>query len=286
MSTVPTTLELSPDDLMKTVMEGIKDWQKGTEIDPSENLCLAIIGLPKSGKSWLGATIAESEGITFVADFDNRAESLKGKKNIVVKTYQDQNQIRPVAMKNFETDIDRFKYNKKNGKPIPRAYILDSITYMKKASENEIFEQSASAKITTFRELKTGTGIDDKVRIPQGYDIINGVRDHILYCISELRALGHVICVFHERDETDKKLSTPDRTVYTGKITVDPPYLSQILTVFNDVMRIQTDHNGKYKVWTRSTRDFNGATSLNGLELEESPNIAAMLTKHRATMKK
>jgi hypothetical protein len=284
MSTTPVTN--TQEDLMKEVMDGIKDWQEARTLDPTQNLCLAIMGLPKAGKSWLAATIAESEGITFTADFDNRAESLRGKPNLIIKTYQDEVQIRPNAMKDFERDVDRFKYNKKNGKPIPRAYILDSITYMKKASENEIFEQSASSKITMYREVKTGPGNDDKVRIPQGYDIINGVREHILYCISELRALGHVICVFHERDETDKKLSTSERTVYTGKLTVDPPYLSQLLTVFNDVMRIQTDANGKYKVWTRSTKEFNGATSLQGLELEESPNIAAMLTKHRATMQK
>ena len=263
--------------------EGIKNAQSSGDINPADNLALAILGEPKTGKSWLAATIAEAVGVTFAADFDNRAQSIAGKPNIFVKTYVDLVQVKPMAMKALELDIERFKYNKANGKLVPKAFILDSMSYLKRIMENEIFEQSRTAGVKMFREVKTGS--IDKIMIPEGWDSINSVRDYMLYMIGELRSLGHVICVFHERPIVDKTLSTEKNKVYTGKIGVDPPYLNVLLSVFNEVWRIQTDDNGKYKVYVRANRDFNGATSLHGLDDVENPNIAAMLEKHAKAFK-
>lgn len=265
-------------------LQGIKGTILASDINPAENMAIAILGEPKTGKSWLAATIAEAVGVTYVADCDNRAESVAGKPNLIVKTYVDTIQTKPQAMKELESDIERFKYNKASGLLIPKAYILDSFTYLKKIMENEIFEQGKTGKVQLYHEIKTGSS--DKVLIPVGYDSINGVREYMLYLVAELRSLGHVICVFHERPIADKTLSTKERTVYTGKIGVNPPYLNDLLTVFNDVWRIQLDEYGKYKVFTRANKDFNGATSLHGLADVENANIAEMLQKHAAAFKK
>lgn len=265
-------------------IEGIKLAYAATTIDPAANLAIAILGEPKTGKSWLAATIAEAVGVTFVADLDNRAQSIAGKPNIIVKTYTDQIQTKPQAMKELESDVERFKYNKISGKPIPACFVLDSMTFLKKIMENEAFEQSKTQSVKLFHEIKMGSG--DKALIPIGYDAINGVREYMLYLIAELRALGHVICVFHERPIADKTLSTKERTVYTGKIGVDPPYLNVLLSVFNDVWRIQLDAGDQYKVFTRANKDFNGSTSLHGLADVENPNIATMLQKHAAAFKR
>lgn len=265
-------------DELAQYIQGIKLATAATQINPADNLAIAILGEPKTGKSWLATTVAEAVGITYVFDFDRRSESIAGKPNIIVKTYIDEVQVQPQAMKAVESDLEQFKYNKMQGKPVPKAFILDSMTFLKKIMENEIFQQSKTKNVQMFHEIRTGSS--DKVLIPIGYDSINGVREYMLYMIAELRSLGHVICVFHERPITDKTLSTKDRTVYTGKIGVDPPYLNVLLSVFNDVWRIQLDSNNQYKVFTRANKDFNGSTSLHGLGDVENPSIAQMLQKH------
>ena len=267
---------LTQDELSK-MLDGIQGANVATEIDPTNRLCMAIVGAPKAGKSWFAATLAEAVGATYFFDCDNRFSSIAGKPNVLGKTYTDISQLRPTAARTMDSDIERFKYNKTSGKPIPAAYVLDSMSFLKRNMENEIFDQMKSGKVKMFREVKTGS---DVVRIPEGWDSINGVRDYMLYTIAELRSLGHLIAIFHERPIVDKTLSTADRTVYTGEIGVDPPYLQPLLSVFNEVMRIKVDGNSKYKVWTRVTKDFNAATTLKGLELEENPNLAELLNKH------
>lgn len=259
------------------MLDGIQGVNIATEIDTTKKICMAIVGAPKSGKSNLAATIAEAVGATYFFDCDDRLSSVAGRPNVMGKTYTDTSQLIPTAAKNLDKDIERFKYNKISNKPIPAAYVLDSMSFLKKIMENEIFDQMKSGKVKMFREVKTG---GDVIRIPEGWDSINGVRDYMLYTIAELRSLGHLIAIFHERPIVDKTLSTADRTVYTGEIGVDPPYLNTLLSVFNEVMRIKVDANGQYKVWTRVTKDFSAATTLKGLELIESPNLAEMLNKH------
>jgi hypothetical protein len=267
---------MTQEELSK-LMDGIQGAKPATLIDPTDKLTLAIMGPPKAGKSWFAATIAEAVGATYFFDCDNRKESIAGKPNVIVKTYTDLSQIRPTAMKALEADMERFKYNKTSGKAIPAAYVLDSMSFLKKIMENELFEQGRTGKVKLAREVKTG---GDTVLIPEGWDIVNGVREYMLYLIAELRSLGHVIAIFHERPIVDKTLSTAERTVYTGEVGVDPPFMHQLLSVFNEVMRIKVDANSQFKVWTRATKDFNGATTLKGLELIENPSIAAMLDKH------
>jgi hypothetical protein len=277
--------DLSPQELA-TFMDGISGALATESIDTnSSNKAIAIIGEPKTGKSWLAATIAEAVGVTYFFDLDDRKDSIAGKKNVIAKTYVDLIQSQPRAFKEMEKDIERFKYNKVSGKPIPAAFVVDSVTFLKRIVENEFFEQMKNSTVKMFREVKLD-GTNNTVRIPEGWDAINGVRDYCLYLFAELRALGHLIVIFHERPLTDKALSTPAKPVYTGKIGVDPPFLNNLLTVFNDVWRIILDPNGSYKVFVKANANFNGSTSLQGLDMVENPNIAAMLQKNAAAIAK
>lgn len=259
---------------------GLKGGIKANEIIPgkTKNYCLAIVGRQKSGKSWFATSDNETKSV-WVADFDNRAESVAGKPRIYVKTFIDLNQKSPQAIKNLESDLEDFKYKKVKGQPIPEVFVLDSITYMKKVLENEIVSAMTKSKGVDdkyAREIGTGSR---KVLIAQGWDMINAVRGYLEYFIAEFRELGNLICVFHERPEKDQMLSTKDNTVFTGQYSVDPFYLNSLLSVFSEVMRITVDGYGKYVVNTTSNNEFNGATTWK-VDAKEQPNISAMLKKH------
>jgi hypothetical protein len=277
--------DLTQEELAK-YLTGINGAKTAQEIDTTKSgKAIAIIGEPKTGKSWLAASIGRAVGPTFVFDLDNRMDSIAGKPNIIGKTYVDETQINPHAMRDILIDLENFKYRKTCGEPIPVAYIVDSVTFLKRIVENQFFkENETNNALKMFHAVKLQG--KNEVRIPIGYDSINGVRDFCIYLFSELRALGHLIVIFHERPITDKKLSTPQRPVYTGKIGVDPPYLNGLLTTFNDVWRIVTDSAGNYKVFVKPAEDFNGATTLRGLEPIEDPDIAAMLQKNAAALAK
>jgi len=116
-------------------------------------------------------------------------------------------------------------------------------------------------------------------RQAKGWDVINGVRAYLEYIINEFSQLGHIIFIFHQRDEKDRDKSTPEATAYTGRQTVDPQYLETILALFNEVYNIQIDWSGKYIVQVQANSEFGASTTLR-LDANEAPDIMAMLKKH------
>ena len=240
-------------------------------------LKIAICGDPGVGKSWLAATLP---GNTMDLDFDGRAASLAGKPNVFVKTYWDDNQLNPQAMQNFETDLASLKYAKSQGKEIPDTYVIDSITYCKKSTEAELIRQQA----TLGRVVRVGTL---QLKIGANYDIINANRLYFEYIISELAALGNVIAIFHTMDEKDTQKSTAQQKAYTGKMTVQPQYLSTLLSIFNDVWLLDINYKNERFVQTGLSSNFVGKCSLKGLDpLSEPPDISKMLEKHRKFVSK
>ena len=59
--------------------EGLSGIIPATQIQETKKLKAAILGLPKSGKSWFAST---APGEKLVYDFDDRANSLAGKSNL------------------------------------------------------------------------------------------------------------------------------------------------------------------------------------------------------------
>jgi hypothetical protein len=258
------------------VLTGLKNVQEGTNIK-EPLLKIAIVGDPKVGKSWLAATAPKP---IFVMDFDGRASSLAGKANVFVKSYVDIGTTTPKAVAELESDIASIEYEKSKGNPIPATFVLDSMTYLRKFCEAELIKQQP----TTGRTLRLGTS---KVMIGAGWDIYNGGRGYLEYLINRLASLGNLICVFHSEYEKDDSKSTPEKKAYTGKITVKPNHLADLLSIFNDVWLLAVDYAGKRFVQTGINDTFVGACTFKGLNpLSEAPDIEAMLVKHRAELLK
>lgn len=247
------------------------------DLNAEPKLKIAIVGVPKVGKSWFAYTAPPP---IWSFDLDTRSESLKefckkfNRTDIEGKTYYDSNPATPNAMQQMETDIAMFEYLKQQGKPIPTTFILDSATYMRIAMEHELIKQQP----TFCRTVKIGTTI---VKIPTGWDVINGVKDYTAHIISKLAELGNVVCIFHEADEPDRPKSTKEQKAYTGMKTIHPPYLSSALSLFDHVFRMTLDYTGERVVQCQPNNEFMACTSFK-LAPEEKPDIMAMLAKHKA----
>src|ERR1700733_1837702 len=268
---------------MDNPFEGIKGAIEASQIDATGRLKIAILGLPKSGKSWFAAT---APGPIMYYDFDDRAISLSGKPNLFVKTLQDKSQKSPTAMKDLERDLSNFIVRKSKGLPIPTTFVLDTATYLKKAMENEAFAQDPNLA----RRIKTGAGPQDYIMVGKSYDVINAVQGYFQYLIAEFSSLGNLIMVFHERDEKDKEKSTPEKTAFTGKVTVDPQYLANTLTLFNEVFRITATGlpggaGTKYTITCKTNYEVNASTTLL-VDSTEPPDLQAMIAKHKANLAK
>lgn len=257
---------------------GIKGVQTAnTVVNPP--LKIAIIGDPGVGKSWFANSI---DGFKYDFDFDNRSNSLTTHplaKDIQVKSYYDSDPNKATAMQNFETDLKALKYAKSVGKlPANFVSIVDSMTFARKACEDELIRQQPSLA----RRLRIGT---TTVNIPSGWDVINANREYLEYIIAELATLGDLICIFHEKDEKDVTTSTAEKTTYTGMTTIQPQYLNTLLSIFNDVWRISVNGSGKRTVQTGVGSSFVGKCTLLGLnELTEEPDINKMIAKHKAAL--
>lgn len=246
------------------------------DLDAEPKYKIAIIGEPKVGKSWFALT---APGSIFQADFDDRGESTKtfvrknNRKDIFVKTYLDPNPAQPNAVSALEADISMMEYNKQQGKEIPQWFILDSMTFLRGACERELIKQHPAMS----RSVKLGT---NTLKIAQGWDIVNGNKAYLEYLVGRLSALGHVIAIFHELDEKDNPASTKDMKAYTGRKTIQPQYLSSLLSVFNDVFRVSIDYSGNRIVTVKPTSTFLASTSMR-LDETELPDIGAMIKKHK-----
>ena len=238
------------------------------QVQATERLKIAILGKPKSGKSWFAATAPLP--IRYY-DFDDRAESLEGKPGLYI--------LSKPTMLQVETDLSIMKSNKTKKLPLPATVVFDSVTYMNRAMEEEIFRQDPKL----CRTIRVGNSTSMKIR--SGWDTINGIQRYIEYLIAEFSALGvNIIFVFHEKDEKDKVESTIERAAYTGMVTVDPQYLANSLSLFNEVYRITVDASKpnqiNYLVTCRPTNDVLASTTLL-IGATEPPNIMAMIAKHK-----
>lgn len=239
---------------------------RSENLNAENELKIAIVGDQGTGKSWLAATAPQP---IRVYDFDDRQESLAGKPGLIIKN-------KP-TMIDVETDLSIAKANKIQGKPNPATWLFDSVTYMQRAMEDEIFKQCPDLA----RTIKVGSNLGMKLR--KNWDTINGIQRYMEYLISEFSAIGNIIFIFHEKMEKDPVTSTPEQTKYTGDITVNPQYLAQTLSLFNEVYRIKQNYQGKYEVQCRYTGQqdkFNAKTTMLLDPLEE-PNLLKMIEKHR-----
>jgi len=246
---------------------------RSEDIQAEDFLKIAIIGEQKSGKSWFAATAPKP--IRYY-DWDNRKESLEGKPGLYISSTP------ALTMLDVETDLSVMKANKIKKLPLPATIVHDTVTFMRKAMEDELRRQNPNSNL--FRGIKVGNSTS--VYVGQGWDVVNGIQNYMQYLIDEYTGLGiNQIFVFHERDEKDKAESTAEKPKYTGKITIDPQYLVGMLSKFNEVYHITVDATIptkiKYVTECRPTNDFKSSTTMM-LDAKEPPDIMGMIAKHRA----
>jgi hypothetical protein len=260
------TNALSPPDPFKG-MPGTKS----EDVQQEARLKIAILGKPKTGKSWLAATAPQP--IRYY-DFDNRKESLAGKPGLYILSPSE------LTMLAVESDLSMFKANKVKiargeNVALPATVVFDSVTFMNRAMEEEIFRQDAKL----YRSIRVGNSTSIKIR--NSWDVINGIQRYVEYLIAEFSGLGvNIIFVFHEKDEKDKAESTVNETKFTGLVTTDPQYLQNSLSLFNEVYRITVDGSKKYLVTCRPNYDVTASTTMM-LDATEEPDIMKMIAKHK-----
>lgn len=236
---------------------------------------IAIMGPPKSGKSKFAVTIPGSK---MVYDADDRAESIRGTPQTMIRTIKD-TLSNPFAVSQIETDLSNFKYRKIKGLPIPENYIFDTVSNF---IDNGIKHAYLKENPKDGRALRVAGALT--VQIGISFDRINVTTRLLDYLLTEFSTLGNVIFVFHERDEKDKDKSTKDNPAYTGLVTVEPQFAQNILTFFNEVFRMKVTGSGvpntaaKYEVYCRPTNEAIASTTLL-VDTIELPNLADMIAK-------
>jgi hypothetical protein len=261
--------------MTESAFEGLADAKPATELRAGERLKVALIGKPKTGKSWCAATMPAP---VLIYDFDGRSESISTlpseiRAGISIKSLEDKSQTQPSAFQALESDLGILKHRKKQGKPIPASFVFDSGTFLKKAIENIYFAgggATRSLKVSPTTSILRG----------KDWDTVNTVVGAFEYLITEYSALGNICFVFHEKPEKDKTESTPTSAVYTDQVTVDPQYLSVLLSRFNDVFRMELDYKQEYIVTCKPTKEFAASTILL-VDQKEKPNITQLLKKHQ-----
>jgi hypothetical protein len=242
---------------------GLSGAVRSENLRQEDRLKIAIVGEPKTGKSWLAATAPQP---VLVFDFDDRAESLAGKPGLIIR--------RKPSITQVHTDLSNMKARKYNNQKIPSTFVFDSVTYMQGAMEAELLSSSPGL----FRDVKMGGQV---IKLRENWDVTNSILDRMRYFIAEFSLLGNVVFVYHERPEKDKTKSTARETVYTGETTVDPQYLAVTLSLFNEVYRITVDYTGKFTVQCKQSYEFKASTTMVELDSNEPPSIADMISKHR-----
>ena len=271
-------MSTTPSPQLSDPFEGISGAVKATEVPLDGRFKIAIQGKPKTGKSKFAVTIPGSK---VVYDFDDRALSIAGTPDTLIKTLKD-TESNPKACDAIEQDLSNFKYRKLKGLPIPENYIFDTVSNF---IENGIKFAYLKENPKDGRKLTLAGSL--RVQIGISFDRINVTTRYLDYLLTEFSQLGNVIFVFHERDEKDKAESKPNDPKYTGLVTIEPQFAANILTFFNEVFRMQVTGSGvanspaRYEVFCKPNNEVTASTTLL-VDAVEVPNLADMIAKSKA----
>lgn len=258
--------------LENELLTGFEDM---SEKDPSEHILLAIIGGPGEGKSWLASSCVTEDEPALVWDFDGRAQSIAGKKYILVKTLKDINypSVMPSAWSIFTNDLSNLEALKAMDKLKYKWFIYDSATYGSVAALNYVMYHNNSLR----RQISAGAGV---AYIPKSFDTYKAEMSEVIGAWGRLAELGNLIVVFHAGPERAPDYS-PENQKFTGRVVVEPPRYVDTLALFNEQWRVKAIQDKLYEVQTRPNGEFTGKTALK-IDLTETPNIRSILKKHRS----
>lgn len=264
----------------------IQGMKRANEIT-QDRMKICLVGAPKVGKDWFANT---APGRIFTFDFDDRFDALQkhpNRANIEGKTYYDEDPQNPHAWVEFEADVAEFQEMKARGEPIPDWFVMSSMQFVSDMCQNYILYNNPGLRleITESRPKNEKRGSSKGsgktlAFVPFGWEPYNSNIECIKTNINALHSIGNLICVYHEAPEKDKTTSTPEKPVYTGKLSVQPANLQKLIPLFNDMLRVKVVNNQRVVITDCSDYQFDGATSML-LDSEEEADLTKMLAKHK-----
>lgn len=259
--------------LLEQALQQLQGCVKSEDVTNVDRLKVALCGDTGTGKSCLVARTCRKP--LMVYDFDDRAESIAGIKDVYIKTLVDIRDDEPKAWSELESDLGTLEYLKgKNELPF-KSLLLDSCTFLRKYAEHQFMKDSTGSTRNKFK-IGTTTYI-----IPKDWDAVTGVQKMLEGVLNRAFSLGiDVYMTFHTRQEKDSVKSTKLDTVYKDSLTIDPPNLKMLLPKFNDKWRTFVDTDGKFKVQLHADWKFAAASVLKNVGDTEEANIEKLLDKH------
>jgi hypothetical protein len=245
------------------------------QVAPTDHFKIAIIGEPGSGKSWLSVSgVSESEP-ALVWDFDTRAQSLAGKKYVDVLTRYDLDYPTkmPTVWQKFNEDLQELELMKERKELKYKWFIFDSATFGSEALLRHIMFHEAS-----LRRVVNAAG--KLTYIPKSFDTYKAELAEIIGAWQRLSCLGHLVVVFHVDQEKDKAKSTPEKAVYTDKLTVTPPRYADTLALFNEQWLVKATGADAYEVQMKPNYYFVGKTTLKVTETMKA-DLKEIIETHR-----
>lgn len=249
----------------------------------TEQLKIAIIGPPKSGKSWLAATAPKKPIYHF--NCDGRLASISGKPKNFGKEYLDTTiPSQSTAWADIERDMGMFEYEKLSKRSIPGTFVFDPIdALLERAHRKYLVDNQNNTKDVRKMEINKRIFLFSNSWAAPTNDI--NMVGNLIARGMELGA--DVIAVFHERAEEapDSGIGKDKEKKFTGKVSVHPPRAEHLIPLFNEYWRILPTGKETYTVYTKPEfeapgMDFIGATCLN-IDAHEKPDITQMIEKHK-----
>lgn len=258
-------------DLLQSALQSLQGCVTASSMTNVDRLKVAICGDPKTGKSYVIAKTARKPVLHY--DFDDRAESIAGLPDVIIKTLYDKNDTTPTAWAQFESDLGTLEYLKEKNQLPFKSIAIDSITFLRKYAEHQML------KDTTTSRSKYKVGMTEYL-VPKDWDAVTAVQHMLETMFNRVFSLGiDVYATFHTRLEKDQNKSTQTQIVYKDSLTIDPPNLKMLLPKFNDQWRTFID-GSKYMLQMKPDWQFNASTVLKNIAENEEADIQKLLEKH------
>lgn len=253
---------------------------------PFDRLLLILCGAEKSGKSRCAATARKP--ILFF-DFDKRAQSLAGIKDVFALTFLDEQQPRmPTGFSDALTTMTKIEGGAKikdlvpgsNDERRPKTIVFDSLASIGKSAMAYALYSNKDIR----RELSVG---GQKVFMPKNWDSWNAESESVFALVMRAMAIVDmdIILIFHETAEETPDSSAEHRK-FTGRKELYPGRYQVFNRYFNEVWRMSRETGGivpsiqvvpDYRFTASSSLDFSKIPVEKLSPKDTGPNISNLI---------
>src|ERR1700742_4910181 len=124
------------DDWFSQHFQGTINIEHKTNVDRIK--CI-ILGPPGSGKSHLSTTARKP---IYMADSDDRVESIAGKPGVFVKKYIDRDPNVPTGCADLESDVGTMEYLKDKKELIIKSFVVDTLNGFYGIAQNQMVAEA------------------------------------------------------------------------------------------------------------------------------------------------